>query len=167
MKKRGQLLGLPLLLVFALIVGAFIMLYGAKVIYDLTQQANYVDFLDILDDLDTNIQTFEAYDVGSSKVYALEFPDAVETICFYDSTQTDSCTLDGEPCSAELEGELVLLEDSEYNVFILPSGVYERTRFTISVFQSIDGNPVCVSNGGSITIQSQKDSVGIAYYDTS
>ncbi|MSR86365.1 hypothetical protein EXS74_03135 [Candidatus Woesearchaeota archaeon] len=166
MNKRGQLLGLPLLLVFALIVGAFIMLYGAKVIYDLTQEANYVDFLDTLDDLDTNIQTFEAYDVGSSKVYALEFPDAVEMLCFYDSTQTDSCTLDGEVCSAELEGELILLESSEYNIFVLPSGLYERTRFTITSFQSLEGNPVCVSNGGSITIQSQKDFVGVAYYDT-
>ena len=167
MNKRGQLLGLPLLLVFALIVGAFILLYGAKVIYDLTQQADYVDFLDRMNDLDTNIQTFGAYDVGSSKVYALDLSQNIDTICFYDPSQSSSCTLDGEACSSDLEGELVVVESSDYNVYIFPSGVYDRTRFTIQSFAPLEGNPVCVSNGKSITIQSGKDSVGISYYETS
>lgn len=167
MKKRGQILGLPLILVFALIVGAFILLYGAKVIYDLTQQANYVDFLDHVKDLDTTIQMYSAYDAGSSKVYTLDLPSAVDTICFYDSSQTSDCTLDGQACSSDLDGELAVLESSEYNVYIFPSGVYDRTRFTITGFQPLSGNPVCVSNGKSISIQSQKDSVGVAYYEQS
>ena len=165
MKKRGQILGLPLIFVFALIVGAFILLYGAKVILDLRSEADYVDFLDTLDDLDTNVQTFGSYDVGSSKVYNLRLPKDIEQICFYDPSQEDSCMLDGEACSSELEGELVVLESEEYNVYIFPQGLYDRSRFTIESFYTQEGNPVCVTNEGSITVQSLKDGVGIGYYE--
>src|SRR3989344_1715485 len=122
MKKKAQILGLPLILVFALIVGAFILLYGAKVILDLTEEANYVDFLDQVEDLDNTLHSFGNYDVGSSKVYMLDVPDDVEVLCFYDSSQEDSCTFDGEACSVELEGELAVVLDQEYNLYIFPQG---------------------------------------------
>lgn len=165
MKKRGQILGLPLVLLFSLIVGAFILLYGAKVILDLTEEADYVEFLDQVEDLDTTIQTFQNYDVGSSKVYALDLPKAIESICFYDSTQTGSCTLDGEACSVDMQGELELVLDDEYNFYIFPQGLYDRNRFLIEGFQTEAANPVCISNGGSILIQVQKEYVGISYYE--
>lgn len=69
MKKRGQILGLPLVLLFSLIVGAFILLYGAKVILDLTSEADYVEFLDQVKDFDTTVQTFQNYDeIGRAHV---------------------------------------------------------------------------------------------------
>ena len=163
MKRGGQILGLPLILVFSLIVGAFILLYGAKVILDLSEEADYVSFLERLDDLDATLRTFENYDSGSSKVYALDIPKDIETICFYGESSTGSCTLDGGVCPVELEEELALVLDPEYNIYIFPQGVYDRTRFTLEEFQTIEGDPICVSQGGSIVLSSQKDFVGVAY----
>ncbi len=165
MKKRGQILGLPLILLFSLIVGAFILLYGTKVILNLTEEAEYVEFLDQLGDLDTTIQTFQNYDAGSSKIYTLNLPKGIESICFYDSMQENSCSFNGEDCSAELEGEFNLILDEEYNIYIFPQGLYDRNRFLIENFQTEDANPVCLSNGGSVAIQSQKEYVGISYYE--
>src|SRR3989338_6613845 len=117
MKKKAQILGLPLILVFSLIVGAFILLYGAKVILDLTEEADYVEFLDQLEDFDATLNSFGNYDVGS------------------------------------------------YNVYIFPQGLYDRNRFTIESFQTLEGNPLCISNGKDLLIQSQKEFVGISYYE--
>ncbi len=166
MKKRGQILGLPLILVFGMIVGAFILLYGAKVILDLSDEANYVDFLDQIQDFDTNIQIFEQYDVGSSKVYTFSLSKDVETLCFYVPAQSTDCTLNGEDCSADIDGELEIVLDDEYNFYVFPQGVFERTRFTITPFSVDGGNPVCVSNGNSVVLQSQKEGVLISYYET-
>src|SRR3989344_2701550 len=82
MKKKAQILGLPLILVFSLIVGAFILLYGAKVILDLTEEADYVEFLDQLEDFDATLNSFGNYDVGSSKVYSFSVSENIETLCF-------------------------------------------------------------------------------------
>ncbi|MDP3728180.1 MAG: hypothetical protein Q8R18_01870 [bacterium] len=165
MKKRAQILGLPLILVFSLIVGAFILLYGAKVILDLTEEADYVDFLGQVEDLDATLDTFGNYDIGSSKVYTLKVPEDVEIICFYDASQGDSCRLDGDACSSDIEGKLALVLDEEYNLYIFPQGLYDRNRFTIEKFQTEEGNPLCISNGNSLLVQSQKDYVGISYYE--
>ncbi len=165
MKKRGQILGLPLVLLFSLIVGAFILLYGAKVILDLTSEADYVEFLDQVKDFDTTVQTFQNYDVGSSKVYSFDLPKDIETLCLYDATQEGSCTLNGESCPADLQGELDLVLDDKYNFYIFPVGLYDQNRLPIEDFQTLGGNPVCLSNGGSVAIQAQKDSVGVSYYE--
>ena len=165
MKKKAQILGLPLILVFSLIVGAFILLYGAKVILDLTEEADYVEFLDQLEDFDATLNSFGNYDVGSSKVYSFSVSENIETLCFSSNSMEGSCTFNGEACSAELEGELELVFDEDYNVYIFPQGLYDRNRFTIESFQTLEGNPLCISNGKYLLIQSQKEFVGISYYE--
>ena len=87
MKKKGQILGVPLVLLFGLIVGALILAYGAKVVLDMLDEAEYVDFLDTLDDIENNVETFSHYDEGSSKVYTLDLPQSIETLCFYDADE--------------------------------------------------------------------------------
>ena len=163
--KKGQIMGLPLILIFSLIVGAFILLYGAKVIMDLNDEADYVDFLDTIKDFENNVKTFENYDVGSSKVYSFDMPKDVEAICFYDYEQNVNCMLDGVVCSEELKGNIVLVLGSGYNIYVSPAGVFEQSRLKIEDFKTAGGNPVCVSNGGSVAIASQKGYVSIQYYE--
>ena len=163
--KRGQILGLPLLLMFGLIVGAFIMLYGAKVIMDLNSEADYVDFLDTMKDFENNIKTFQNYDIGSSKVYVLDLPSNVESLCYYDSSQEIDCKLDGQDCSEEMVGLLEVVLTSGYNVYVMPSGVFDQSRLKIEDFKTVDSNPVCVSNGGSVVMSSQKGYVSVQYYE--
>ena len=162
--KKGQLLGLPLILVFGLIVGAFILLYGTKIILDLTSEADYIEFLDNLKDLDNSIDLFSNYDIGSAKVYSMSFSEDVEAICFYDSSQTLDCKLNGEVCDETFEATFDLVKTSQFNVYVFPQGVFDQTRLEINDFKTINGNPQCVSNGQSIVISAGKDYVGVEHY---
>ena len=168
MKKKGQILGVPLVLVFGLIVGALILAYGAKVIIDMMDEAEYVDFLGTLDDIENNVETFSHYDEGSSKVYDLDLPQDLETLCFYDTEQEFNCYHDGEDCDGDLAELVELLGDDDYNVYVIPQDLFERGRFGIEEFipkGDNDDNPVCVSNGEQILFTTEDDTVSIAYYE--
>ena len=131
---------------------------------DLTSEADYVDFLDQMKDVENSINLFENYDVGSAKVYSMNLPSDVEAICFYDSSQTQECKLDGEDCDATFEATFDLVKTSQFNVYVFPQGVFEQTRLQINNFQTISGNPQCISNGQSIVISAGKDYVGVEHY---
>ena len=163
MQKRGQLLGMPLLLLFGLIVGALILFFGIRWIQNLTLEAEYVSVLDTLQEIDTTIQTFRNYDAGSSKVYAVDVPQRIEKICFYDSSDNVRCTVDGEPCSENDEALLDLLLTDQYNVYLLPGDVYDKNRFSIASFVVEEGNPVCVTPGKDIRFTAEEDIVRISY----
>ena len=164
MMKRGQILGMPLILLFGLIVAGFILAFGVRWALNLTSEADYIDLLGTIDDVESNIETFHNYDEGSSKTYELSVPDDVEKVCFYDPTATENCLDDGETCSLELQETLDLVLDSQFNVYLIPQGLYDRNRFGIQSFTVQDGNPVCVSNGKTLLITTLEDSVGISYY---
>tara|TARA_Y100000310_G_scaffold290392_1_gene317533 strand:- start:1252 stop:1746 length:495 start_codon:yes stop_codon:yes gene_type:complete len=161
--KRGQLLGMPLVLLFSLIVGALILAYGAKVAYDLVSQADYVDFLSSLDDIEANVETFSNYDAGSAKVYELNLPDDVEYLCFYSDTSAYNCLQDGGTCDEDLDGTLELVTEDSFNVYVYPTSTFERNRFLIESFEVENGNPECIANGKSILITAHDDYVGITY----
>jgi hypothetical protein len=163
--KKGQIMGLPILMIFGLIVGAFILFFGIKWLGSLTEEANYVDFLDRMKDLDNNIDTFQNYDKGSSKVFTLEFPEDVERVCFYDSSQGSDCLDDGKECSADLEGMFDLVKSDEYNVYVMPPNVYDQNRLKLEDFKTSGGNPICVSNGGNLVLVSADGYVEIQYYE--
>ncbi len=163
--KRGQILGVPLVLLFALIVGALILAYGAKVAIDLVNEADYIDFLDSMSDLENNIQTFSHYDEGSSKVYDIDLPTDVEAVCFYNDGKDFDCTLDGEICDEILEGTLDLLVESNFNVYVYPNNAFDQTRLNIEDFETEAGNPECISNGHSLLITAYSDYVGLTYYE--
>jgi len=163
--KKGQIMGLPILMIFGLIVGALILFFGVRWLGSLTEQANYVDFLDQMKDLDGNIDTFQNYDKGSSKVYDLNLPDDVEKVCFYDSTQEVDCTEDGESCSTELSDMFDLIVDDEYNLYVMPPNVYDQNRLKLEDFKTGGGNPVCISNGGRLALVSTGDNVEVQYYE--
>jgi hypothetical protein len=165
MRNKGQLMGLPLVLIFALVVGAMILFFGARWVMDLGSQADYVSMLDSIRDIENNIDTFGNYDEGSAKVYELELPTKVEKLCFYDSEQAFNCVDDGNPCSQEVADTMQLVTDSSNNLYLYPLGLFDKEKFGIEHFQPEAGNPECVSNGESILITAYKDYVGITYYE--
>lgn len=165
MKKKGQLMGMPLVLLFALIVAAMILAYGVKVAIDLVGEADYVDMLNTIEDIENNIDTFKNYDEGSAKVFDLSLPSDVEYLCFYDSAQDLDCLADGNSCSDDILDTLDLTLSDSYNVYLYPQGIYDQNRFSIEDFETEDGNPECISNGGQMVITAHKEFVGITYYE--
>jgi hypothetical protein len=163
--KKGQIMGVPLVLLFALIVGAFILAFGIKWGFDLVQQGDYIDLVDQLSDFENNVATFAHYDTGSAKVYELDLPSAVEYVCFYNPDISGACVKDGEACDQELEGTMGLLLSDGHNVYIFPQGEFDLSRFSLEEFQPEAGNPECISNGNSVVITAQGDYVGVTYYE--
>jgi hypothetical protein len=163
--KKGQLFGLPLVLLFAMIVGAFILAFGVKWAFSLVAQGEYVALVDTLSDFENNVATFAHYDKGSAKIYQLDLPAAVEYVCFYNPDISGECVKDGESCDQELEGTMDLLLDDGFNVYIFPQGEFDLSRFSLEEFQPEAGNPECVSNGNSVAITAQGDFVGVTYYE--
>lgn len=164
MQKNGQLLGLPLILIFGLIVGALILFFGIRSIQNLVIEGEYVNTLDTLGEIENTIKTFRNYDVGSSKIYSLQIPARIEKICFYDSSADVHCESNGEPCSAEDEDLLNLVLDDQYNVYLIPQGLYDTNRYSIGPFQLDGGNPLCVSPSEEILFTAEEDAVTIAYH---
>ena len=164
MLKKGEILGVPLVLVFGLIVGALILYFGTTYILKLKEEAEYIDLLDTIQDIDAMIDTYGNYDPGSSKVVSLSLPKKVEKLCFFDPTVPFECTDDGGACDSELEGTIELVQSDEFNLYLFPQGIYDMNRFAIAEFTPEEGNPVCLSNGESIVIRSQREYVGVAYY---
>ncbi len=163
--KRGQLLGMPLILLFALIVAALLLAWGFMTAKDLVGQADYVDLLDKIDDLDNNVDSFANYDKGSAKKYSLDFPDVVEYVCFYDPGSSGGCVLDGGACPQELNDELSLAVGDSYNLYVLPFGKFDNSRFLINDFVPKNGNPECVSNGNTVLVAKEDGFVSLSYYE--
>lgn len=161
--RRGQILGLPLVYVFAIIVGALIMLYGITVLRDLMKEADYVDFLDSLNGLKKTIDVYQSYDAGSSKLYTLSFPSKVEYVCFYDPSISVNCKKDKEMCTKELDDMFSVIQDKNYNVYVFPQGTFDQNRFSITSFHTQNGNPICISNGQKLRIVTEEDGVAVAF----
>jgi hypothetical protein len=163
--KKGQLLGLPLVLIFALVVSAFVLFFGIKFVLDLQSEASYVDLLTTIDDIENNIETYQQYDTGSSKVLPLDIPKQVEAICFYDFGESFNCIENGLGCQEEVSEFIQLVGEGSSNVYLYPPGLFDRNRFLIEDFELKDGNPLCVHGGSAIVITKNQDSVGIEYYE--
>ena len=156
---------MPLVLLFALIVAALLLAWGFMAVNDLVSQADYVDLLDRVDDLDNNVDSFMNYGKGTAKDYDLDFPGPVEYVCFYNPGSKGDCVLDGASCPQELQDDLSLAVSDSYNVYVLPLSSFERTRFLINDFYPKNGNPECVSNGNTLLIAKDDGFVSVSYYD--
>ncbi|MBI5872010.1 hypothetical protein HZB88_02905 [archaeon] len=164
--KRGDLLGLPLVFIFALVVGALILIWGGSVILDLGKEADCIDLYDSMKSFEATIDSFYNYDEGSSKQIRVSYPSSVEYVCFFNPEEEINCMLDGGECEPEglWEGfDLVLESEETNNFFILPMSICEITRIEIRHLKAEQGNPLCISNRKSIRITTKEDYVGITY----
>ena len=164
--KKGQIMGLPLVLVFALIVAGLLLFFGVRWILSLQGAADSVAALDMIDSIDNYVETYGSYDARSARRITVSFPTSVEVACFYDKSQSYDCKLDGGDCTQDLENYFQLLGTSSSNIFLFPTNSLDETRFSITSFQSEGANPVCVSNGNDIQITTHEDYVSISYVES-
>ena len=163
LNHKGQLLGMPMVMIFALIVGAMILAWGIYTIMDITDQANYIDLVDTIDDLRSNAEAFGNYDEGTSKKYVLDLPKEIEYICFYNSASKGECLLDGISCPSEFSDYNEIFGTIN-NVYVFPMA-YDTSQFKIDEeFFPEKGNPECISNGNTALLKKQDGYVSITYY---
>ena len=163
--KKGQVMGLPLVLIFALIVGALILFWGIKTVLDLNTQADYAQLADKVTDMQNEVETFSKYDEGATKKYTIDMPGLIEYVCFYNGNENYNCVLDnGLPCPEEMNEYIEAVVVSSRNVYLYPPE-YETNYFTVEQLIPAEANPQCISNRQQGLLRNEVDSVTIAYYE--
>ncbi|MEM4244796.1 MAG: hypothetical protein QXR60_01145 [Candidatus Nanoarchaeia archaeon] len=154
MRKRGQLLGQPLIMIFALIVGALILAWGAYEIYKLLSFSCEVESRDFISTLKNNAQRYYYYEQGSSNRFQIRLPcDDNAYICF----ANHSSTLNPNPTVKPPNYNSGFVNGRKGdNVFIFSKK--EVFAFNVPYLSPREGtatNPTCVKNYQYVTFTSQ------------
>jgi len=162
----------PLIYIFALIVGALILIWGAKSVYDIMEKADTVNTIEQLDAIKHNVEIYAQYDKGNTKtIIASKFPSKVEMFCFYDAKSSLNPMLDSRKKSltglgyeGAVKSYIEHLPDK--NFLILPEGIIRQAKTSYYVgpvrLKPEAGNPLCFKTkkkfritamGGYVTVE--------------
>lgn len=161
--KKAQVMGMPLVMIFALIIGAIVLVWGLFQIYELIAFADEVELKKNIDNIRAKIEIFENFDETATDTYQLIFPQKIEVICFYDQQQAINCKIDNQDCTSQFQQELELVLGSD-NVYLYP---FETTTsyFTVKNLKPKEGNPYCISNYNQALLEKEVDHVSITHYE--
>jgi hypothetical protein len=153
--KKGQVIGQPLVYVFAIIVIALILFFGFKMVGNLIDFEKDVDYADFLNNFDNDINIVYSESFGSTKsLESLRIPDEITEICF---VVINEDYVEGmEPTDEKM---ILYLNERfgspEENVFF--GGKYEgRTFEKLSIEQDF-----CVFDFESVFLEKQANNVKI------
>lgn len=157
-------MGMPLVLIFALIVGAIILIWGISQIWTLVAFSDDVELADKVDDLRSDMDVFSNYDEGASKEYVLDFPSKIEVVCVYDGTQAFNCRYDGEDCPSAFADDMEMIMFESSNVYIYPLE-FDVNNFKVEDLKPEGGNPECIGNYDAALLKKTKEAVTLTYYE--
>lgn len=141
MEKRGQLLSQPFIYIFAIILVALILLFGVRLITNLTKQSEEVELVVFVSDLKTQVNNFYHFDPGSSKELNILLPKKIKQLCFYSNKYPVTVEL-SHPDLKDLD--LILQYPQSDNLYVIPLTAYSETTFTIPNLQPpASENPLC------------------------
>lgn len=160
MEKKGQLMSEPFVWIFALIVGALILIWGIKTVMDLKETADTVDLGQFKTKIETIAKSMKNQGEGSSEIVPVKVGAKVKFVCLSNTEATAiSCKAKGKDgtlkdCpggAAALDPALELRMKSAKNtdnMWILPFGSSKKDSFKILYITPIAGaNPICYQNG--------------------
>ena len=152
--KKGQVIGQPFVYIFAIIVIALILFFGFRMISNLINFEEDVDYADFLNNFDNEINIVYAESFGSTKsLESLRVPDEVTEICFV----VDNVFNEG-PTDAKLDmylDERFRSSGFEENVFF--GGKYEGREFEKLTFDP----DFCVKSFEGVFLEKLADNVKI------
>ncbi len=166
--KKGQLLGLPFIYIFALIVGAMILVWGVKVVIDLVGTAENVDLGKFIKKTESDIQIMyndEEGSVSSSRKVSI---GSLTHICFVDydlhkKKGAWDAKVDGKSVNLQgLDKNLAIAVDAisrgtsakKTNVFFLPMAQADISKYTMKDVKPSSGigNPGCLTSGKNFNL---------------
>jgi len=134
--KRGQLLEQPFIYIFALVVIAFIFIFGFMAVSKVIKLGGSVEEVEFITKLRDNVNHFYNLDTGSMGEVSLNAPASVKYLCF-----VNQGTLDKFP---EQDALLkTLAKDPNKNIFLIPR---EGNQIKSYKVENVRGrkNPFCV-----------------------
>lgn len=167
-------MGTPFIMIFALIVGALILVGGLSYIYKLTTMAKDINAGKVVIDLKTKVQAYYYLEEGNSKKIKIPFPAQIKNVCFYDSEKdwapmslSGTVKTDFPPdFGTKISSYKKFFEAfTERNIFIFPNEKLKESSFVIPNLnlEGQSNNPICVRNGREVKILSKGDHVEIEY----
>ncbi|MBU2637493.1 MAG: hypothetical protein KJ955_00820 [Nanoarchaeota archaeon] len=160
--KKAQLMAQPFVYIFALILGALILVWGIKMIVDFVGTANKAELGKTMKSIDSDVSEFYHYDEGAEKPRTLSLPKGINYLCVADPGARLNCrkkTKQGiSNCDIEqIDGTLEVLvtrTGSKDNVFTAPmeNAGLNNGRFSIENLKPSQGNPLCFANGVQFVI---------------
>jgi len=156
MQKRGQLLSEPFVFVFALIVGAMILIWGTNYVLKLNEVGESVELTSFVSKLRKDVESFYYLDEGSSKIINIRLPSKIDFICIKgDNSFNNQAIMNGYP------GFDFILENNDNNIFFLPTDAYQRTIYSINNLKPSLQNPSCFRNGEKAKIITKAEYIEI------
>lgn len=164
--KKAQIMGMPIILIFGLIAGALILIWGITKVYDLNDMSDSAQIADTITELKNTMDVFSNYDDGATKKYMIDFPSKVEQVCFYNPDEQFNCILDKSSCPQQLNEDMDVIVSNTYNIYIYPLE-YDITAFKVDLLIPKNGNPLCITNKKTAILEKTKESIEISYYEKS
>lgn len=167
MRKRGELLGTPFVMIFALVVGALTLAGGLYYIFKLMPLSEQISIAKEVNDFKAVIRTYYYLEEGNSKLVKINLPPKAKNICFYDSGKGwKPGTGPGYPPDFQTKisfYQKFFQSFTAKNMFVFPTEAFEDSAFEIQYLnlQSQTNNPICVRNGQNIIVASMGDHVEV------
>ncbi|PIN80909.1 hypothetical protein COV16_00205 [Candidatus Woesearchaeota archaeon CG10_big_fil_rev_8_21_14_0_10_34_8] len=167
--KRGQLLSQPFIYIFALILGALVLVAGFKMIMDLKETADMVEVGEFKSTIESEAKAFYNRGEGSTKSIPISL-SGIKFVCFSNPEEKLNCKFKSKvsdeikSCPGGLKAmnddkptfQLRLSKETTDNLWFLPLGTAKKDSFKINFIKPLEGaNPLCYQVGSEIIIESK------------
>ncbi len=172
--KKAQLMAQPFVYVFALILGALILVWGIKMIVDFVGTANKAELGRLIKSIESDVSEFYHYDEGAEKPRTLSLPKGINYLCIASPGERINCkkkTKSGiSNCNlGQIDETLepwLTRAGSKNNVFTVPleNAGLNNGRFSVpeaspEQLKPSQGNPLCIANGAQLVLTTKADYV--------
>ncbi len=157
MKKRGQLLAQPFVMIFAIIVGALILTWGIYEVYKLINVSCDVELVDYITTLKKDVQRYYYYESGSSNKFKINLPCEASYICFVSHDIPFYCSVAGAGISCvkpQGYNQGFIVGRKNDNVFIYSKKGVDA--YYVPYLRPIGTeNPLCISDQKQVILTSK------------
>ncbi|MDD4878684.1 MAG: hypothetical protein PHO02_06670 [Candidatus Nanoarchaeia archaeon] len=170
-KKKGQIMAQPFVYIFALILGALILVWGIKMVYDFLSVANKAEIGQLKDKIDTEVKTYMNYAEGATKPIKLSLPGNIKYLCVSNlesdavkcKIKKGTSALVNCPSIDNIDATLSgVVKSKQKNLLFTP---FEKAQLMNGKFKienlkpEGEANPLCYANGATLMLTTMADYV--------
>jgi len=161
------MLSQPFIYIFALILGALILIWGVKTVMDLKDTSEQVELGVFVKNIEKEVNKYFFYDEGAARNFDIRFSDKIKYMCVINPETFDknkNCIVKSKTgelferdCNTiENSLTLKLVANNKNNIQFLPTNVNDITKFKIvHLMPEKDDQALCIINGGKMKITSK------------
>jgi len=138
----------PFLFIMALVVMAFVIIFGIKSVNDVRETADLTELAIFYKDLENKINVYSQFDIGSSGSVSFGLPSHIERICFANPNMAPTTPIPDELFKSVIE------TNTKNTVYILPLDAYAQSSFAITrLYVDPREHPLCIPTRGQLTVE--------------